>query len=376
MSFVEWFLTFVYKIKTFPLIIQITIVLTLLFLIVTICTLITIYIIRRKYNREQRKLQENAPKIRELFEDVLFNDKNYTAEEIFNRFEEIVGEVNEETLDFGLDVLVEIKNDGEEESNKYDEIIDALGLIEHLEEKFGSRSNSKIIDAFQQAFVLELSKFDAQILRYAYSRNKKLRNEARNSYLALSANDPYRFFNEIEGTLTKWDEIELMQYLELQNERGNLEGLGKWINYSKNNSLVIFLVKMVGHFKQRGIDDILIEKLEDQDAQVRAVSITTIGELNLNQTEQTLIERYYTEPEICQVAIIKTIEKFNTGKALDFLKQAFEESNNTDTKKIIAEAILNYSYEGRMAFQNLKNPLNGFDLTILQHVETPLIKYK
>tara|TARA_Y100000034_G_scaffold125539_1_gene175333 strand:- start:159024 stop:160154 length:1131 start_codon:yes stop_codon:yes gene_type:complete len=376
MSFVEWFLTFVYKIKTFPLIIQITIVLTLLFLIVTICTLITIYIIRRKYNREQRKLQENAPKIRELFEDVLFTDKNYSAEEIFNRFEEIVGEVNEETLDFGLDVLVEIKNDGEEESDKYDQIIDALGLIEHLEEKFGSRSNSKIIDAFQQAFVLELSKFDAQILQYAYSRNKKLRNEARNSYLALSANDPYRFFNEIEGTLTKWDEIELMQYLELQNERGNLEGLGKWINYSKNNSLVIFLVKMVGHFKQRGIDDILIEKLEDEDAQVRAVSIDTIGQLNLNQVEQTLIERYYTEPEICQVAIIRTIEKFNTGKALDFLKQAFEESNNTDTKKIIAEAILNYSYEGRMAFQNLKNTLNGFDLTILQHVETPLIKYK
>ncbi|MAD98036.1 MAG: hypothetical protein CMB99_11985 [Flavobacteriaceae bacterium] len=349
---------------------------TLLFLIVTICTLITIYIIRRKYNREQRKLQENAPKIRELFEDVLFTDKNYSAEEIFNRFEEIVGEVNEETLDFGLDVLVEIKNDGEEESDKYDQIIDALGLIEHLEEKFGSRSNSKIIDAFQQAFVLELSKFDAQILQYAYSRNKKLRNEARNSYLALSANDPYRFFNEIEGTLTKWDEIELMQYLELQNERGNLEGLGKWINYSKNNSLVIFLVKMVGHFKQRGIDDILIEKLEDEDAQVRAVSIDTIGQLNLNQVEQTLIERYYTEPEICQVAIIRTIEKFNTGKALDFLKQAFEESNNTDTKKIIAEAILNYSYEGRMAFQNLKNTLNGFDLTILQHVETPLIKYK
>ena len=376
MSFVEWFLTFVYKIKTFPLIIQITIVLTLLFLIITICTLITIYIIRRNYNRQQRKLQENTPKVRTLFEDVLFNDKNYSAEEIFNRFEDILGEVNEETLDFGLDVLVQIKNESEFESNKYDEIIDALGLIEHLEEKFRSRSNSKIIDAFQQAFVLELSKFDAQILQYAYSRNKKLRNEARNSYLALSANDPYRFFNEIEGTLTKWDEIELMQYLELQNERGNLEGLGKWINYSKNNSLVIFLVKMVGHFKQRGIDDILIEKLDDEDSMVRAVSIDTIGELNLKQTEQTLIERYYTEPEICQVAIIRAIQKFNTGKALSFLQEAFQSSNNTDTKKIIAEAILNYSYEGRVAFQNLKTTMKGFDQTILQHVETPLIKFK
>lgn len=376
MSFVEWFLTFVYRIKTYPLIIQITIVLTLIFLVITICTVIIVYIIRKRYNKQQQKIQENTPKTRMLFEDVLFNDKNYSAEEIFNRFEDILGEINEENLDFGLDVLVQIKNESEYESNNYDEIINALGLIEHLEEKFRSRSNSKVIDAFQQAFVLELSKFDAQILQYAYSRNKKLRNEARNSYLALSATDPYRFFNEIEGTLTKWDEIELLQYLKLQNERGNLEGLGKWINYSKNKSLVIFLVKMVGHFKQKGIDDILIEKLDDEDAMVRSVSIDTIGILNLKQIEPTLIERYYTEPEICQVAIIKTIQKFNTGLSLSFLQQAFDDSNNTDTKKIIAEAILNYSYEGRVAFQNLKTTLKGFDQTILQHVETPLIKFK
>ena len=97
-----------------------------------------------------------------LFEDVLFNDKNYSAEEIFNRFEDILGEINEENLDFGLDVLVQIKNESEYESNNYDEIINALGLIEHLEEKFRSRSNSKVIDAFQQAFVLELSKYDAK----------------------------------------------------------------------------------------------------------------------------------------------------------------------------------------------------------------------
>ena len=167
-----------------------------------------------------------------------------------------------------------------------------------------------------------------------------------------------------------------MQYLELQKERGNLEGLGKWINYSKNQSLVVFLIKMVGFFKQRGINEILIEKLEDDNELVRAEAILTLGELNISETEQELIDRYYTEPEICQVAIVKTIRKFNSGKSLNFLQEIFKETNNTDTKKIIAEAILNYSYEGKIAFQNMKNSLKGFDLTILQHIETPLIKYK
>lgn len=375
MSFVEWLLSFIYKIKTFPLIIQITIVLTIMFIIASLALMITIYTIRRRYNQIQKKLKDTLPEVQKLFEDILFTNKNYSEAEIYKNFEDIVEDVNRESLDIAVSILVDFKND-DRESEKYQLIIDALDIVGHLERKFDSRSNSEKMDAFQEAFVLNLNKFDAKILRYAYSKNKKIRSEARNSYLALSTNDPYRFFDEIEGELTKWDEIELMQYLNLQNERGNLEGLGKWINYSKNNSLVVFLIKMVGHFKQKGIEEILIEKLEDEDAKVRAQAILTLGDLNIKETEQTLIDRYYTEPEICQVAIVKTIRKFNSGKSLLFLQEIFKESNNTDTKKIIAESILNYSYEGKIAYQNLKNSLKGFDLVILQHVETPLIKYK
>lgn len=375
MSFIEWFLSFVYKIKTFPLIIQITIVLTLIFIVVSLALMITIYTIRRRYNRTQRILEDTMPEIKRLFEDILFTDKNYTESEIYKNFEDIVEDVNRESLDIAVDVLVDFKND-QRESENYTLIVSALGIVEHLERKFDSRLNSEKMDAFQEAFVLNLNKFDAKVLRYAYSKNKKIRSEARNSYLALSSNDPYRFFDEFEGDITKWDEIELMQYLKLQNERGNLEGLGKWINYSKNESLVVFLIKMVGHFQQKGIEEILIEKLEDENERIRAEAILTLGELNVRETEQALIDRYYTEPEICQVAIVKTIRKFNSGKSLRFLQEIFNESNNTDTKKIIAESILNYSYEGRIAFQNLKNSIKGFDLTILKHVETPLIKYK
>jgi hypothetical protein len=375
MSFVEWFLSFVYKIKTFPLIIQITVVLTLFFIIATLALVITIYTIRKRYNKLQKKLKDSVPDIIALFEQVLFTDQNFSEEEIFESYEDIVGSVNRESLDIGVDILVQFKGD-DKESEKYVLIISALGIVRHLEEKFDSRSNSEKMDAFQEAFVLDLNRFDSKILQYAYSKNKRIRSEARNSYLSLSSNDPYRFFDDFEGSLTKWDEIELMQYLKQQNLRGNLEGLGKWINYSQNDSLVIFLIKMVGFFKQKGIDEILLEKIDDDNANIRAEAILTLGELDIKETEETLIERYYTEPEVCQVAIVRTVKKLNTGKSLSFLQEVFGETNNIDTKKIIAEAILNYSYEGQIAFQSLKNSLKGFDLLILKHVETPLIKYK
>ncbi|WP_445752769.1 HEAT repeat domain-containing protein [Polaribacter sp.] len=345
------------------------------FIIASIALVITIYTIRKKHNKVQKFLKEKVPEIKKLFEEVLFENEKYDEVELFERFKNIVEDVNRESLDYAVDVLVGFKNENRK-SEHYNHIIKSLGIIEHLEAKFDSRSNSEKMDAFQEAFVLNLNKFDSKVLTHAYSRNSQIRTEARNSYLALSSNDPYRFFDEYDSSLTKWDEIELMQYLKLQSQRGNLEGLGKWINYSKNDSLVIFLIKMVGYFKQKGIDEILLEKLDDDNAKVRAEAILTLGELGIKDTEQTLIDRYYTEPEICQVAIVKTIKKFNTGKSLKFLQEIFSETNNIDTKKIIAEAILNYSYEGKIAFQNLKNSLKGFDLTILKHIETPLIKYK
>ena len=375
MNFVEWFLSLAHKLKTFPLIIQITVVLTLGFIIATFALVITIYTIRKKYNRLQKKLKRSVPEIKSLFEDILFTDKKFSEKDIYDKFKDIVHDINKESLDIAVDVLVEFKNENKE-SERYSFLISALKIVEHLERKFDSRSNSEKMDAFQEAFVLNLNKFDSKILHYAYSKNSKIRSEARNSHLALSSNDPYRFFDEFDGDLTKWDEIELMQYLKLQNTRGNLEGLGKWINYSKNDSLVVFLIKMVGFFKQKGIDEILLEKLDDTNENIRSEAILTLGALDLKDTEQTLIDRYYTEPEICQVAIVRTIKKFNSGKSLRFLQEIFNESNNIDTKKIIAETILNYSYEGKIAFQNLKNSLKDFDLIILKHVETPLIKYK
>ena len=375
MGFVEWFISFVYKIKTFPLIIQITIVLTIVFIIATIALMITIGTIRRRHSKLQKKLKKSVSEVIKLFNEILFTERIYSQQRIFSDFEEIVSEVNRESLDIAVNVLVDFKND-QKESEKYSLIISALGIVEHLERKFDSRSNKQKIDAFQEAYMLDLNKFDSKVLRYAYSKNKQIRKEARNSHLALSSNDPYRFFDEFDRELSKWDEIELMQYLKLQKERGNLEGLGKWINYSKNDSLVVFLIKMVGYFNQRGIDEILLEKVEDENALIRAEAILTLGELQIKDTEQNLIDRYYTEPEICQVAIVKTIKKFNTGKSLRFLEEIFKESNNTETKKVIAESILNYSYEGKIAFQNLKNNLKGFELTILNHIETPLIKFK
>ena len=83
MSFVEWFIFFVYKIKTYPLIIQITIVLTLVFIIATIALMITIGTIRRRHNKLQKKLKNSVSDVVTLFSEILFTERVYSEQNVF-----------------------------------------------------------------------------------------------------------------------------------------------------------------------------------------------------------------------------------------------------------------------------------------------------
>jgi len=59
-----------------------------------------------------------VPNIKILFEDILFTDKNFSENEIFDKFENIIGDANKESLDIAVDVLIEFKND-DKKSERY-----------------------------------------------------------------------------------------------------------------------------------------------------------------------------------------------------------------------------------------------------------------
>jgi hypothetical protein len=95
------------------------------FIIATFALVITIYTIRKKYNRLQKKLKRSVPEIKSLFENVLFTHKKFSEKDIYDKFKDIVLDVNKESLDIAIDILVEFKNENKE-SKRYSFLISAL----------------------------------------------------------------------------------------------------------------------------------------------------------------------------------------------------------------------------------------------------------
>ncbi|MDO6739376.1 HEAT repeat domain-containing protein [Wenyingzhuangia sp. 2_MG-2023] len=365
-------------------------------------------LLRRVYAIREKLQNKVAPKIHELFEKILFEDYLDTEDEIRKEFEKTVNKNNRRRrkgfgkkkqvsnsyeMDLAIDTLIRIRNNSHEESTRYPMIFNALQIEKYLGSKFSFTSSGTKKKAISYFSELGMANSDSTILTYTYSNNEEVQTEARLSYLNLSKNDPYRFFDELKGDMTKWSQVKLMNLLIEQSNTVGLPNFGKWIGYSTNDSLVIFLLKAAAYFNQKKAIEIIRSKVKDVNHELRAEAILALGKLGDVEYEEVLTRIYFNEPDICQEAIIRCVGFLATGKSLEFLKLAFQDSKDLDAQKNIALVMYDYGPEGKAMFAELKSEMekqleeakNDDELVdvelfyrdlLFKHAENDLILYK
>ncbi|MBW2962864.1 hypothetical protein [Mesonia aestuariivivens] len=375
MNILDQLIELYYEIKTFAPIIQ-AVIACIIFSVSLIITMFTyLFIMRISHQKEVKQKKQIRPKITRLFEEILFQNKIYETDEIYEKYIAIVGKLNPKKIKLAIDILLQVKFNSSKKSDRYINIVNALDIENYLEKKLNFSRGATKMKTLQMLQQLDLRSLDTKVLPYTYSKNEELKREARFSHLHLSDNDPYRFLDEISGDLTYWDEINLLKFLKIHNEKNQLSNLGKWINYSENTSLTIFLIKAAGLFEQQDTKEVLFTKINSINHKVRTQAYDSLGKLKASEYESTFIEKFFTEREECQLAIIKSIGILNTGNATNFLKKAYESAKSVTLKKEIA--LVSYTYKSNYnLFEELKSAQNGFDKTIFQHIETQLIKFK
>lgn len=258
-----------------------------------------------------------------------------------------------------------------QQSPNYRTLISALGIDSHLENKLLFSSISSKLKVFHQLSRFKVLIADSKILPYTFSKNRFIRKAARNSYIGVSNNNPFKFFDQEDNQINNWDQIILMEQLELHH-KNNLPNFSNWLKYSKNNSQTIFLVKAASYFRQYGSVNILIDLLENENHDIRLEAIKALGNMQIQKVEGKLIELYTTQPNKCKDAIVEAIFQINSKTATAFLKEAFEHSSQYESKKLIAEALYFYEEPEHLVFNDMLSNSEGFNKTILEHVKNPL----
>jgi hypothetical protein len=358
---------------SFPFVIRVAIFFIVLSAVTTTILIINTFIVRKIKARNEKIVKEFRPKIFSFLRNVLLSKEEYTPLEVRSLFIENFGSLSKKLYLSIIPTLEDVIMQEHEYvgSANYNSIIRGLKIDSYLEKRLDFSSTRVRLRVFHSLSRLELTISDSKILPHTYADDESLRKESRASYVGVSNNDPFKFF-EVDNNINDWDQINLMQQFE-QHHKDNLPNFSKWIKYSKNPAQVKFFVKLAAYFNQRTAIAPLTDLLETPNHSVRMEVILALGKMLVKEVEGRFIKMYFTQPLACQNAIIEAISYINSGKALGFLKMAYELANNSDSKKLIAEVIYLYGKQGRALFDSLFKTENGFDLQILKHVENPLI---
>lgn len=360
----------------YPLVIQVAVFFIVVNSILGIIIYANFAVVRRKKYFRELQIKKNQSQIKTFFLEILNNDHELTELEILEQFQDKVGQPTKRGFRSVVGALEDIitQDRSYRKAVNFNKIINSFKIIDDLESRLDFSDKMTRLRIFQALSHLELTISDSKILPHTYSKDFSMRQESRSSYMGVSKNDPFKFFESAASSkLNDWDQIVLMQQFSLHH-KNSLPDFSKWMKYSKEPTQIIFFSKMVAHFDQKNSAPTLEALLDHEDHNVRKEAVLALGRMKYAQVEPKLLEIYHYQPTICQDAIVETILYLQTGKAIDFLKHAYESVTNFKSKMLLAEVLLLYGNKGRNYFEQKLKEEEGFNKLILLHVQNPLIK--
>jgi hypothetical protein len=250
-----------------------------------------------------------------------------------------------------------------------------MGLDKDSFAKMKSVRWEKKIKAVVELTQMDITISDVTILPLTNSTNASLRAAARNAYIQLSKNEPFKFFDIATEPLLPWDQLEMFKIITTTKDIA-IPNFSRWVSYSSNKSVVSFCLKLIAHYDQQSAVPAVMELLNNKDHYFRADAINCLGKLSAEAAEEKMVKIYNHQPLNCQLEILKAMGNIASGKHLEFLKSEFLFSSNFDIRMNAARAIIKHNTQNsRLLVEELMEMTYEENQLIIKHCLNPLIKY-
>lgn len=362
-----------------PLIIQIALVFSVLSVLFIVLIQWRIFFTRYKGSLRQKRLDRLIPKIDGLISDTVLhgNPSNEGS---------ITEAVTVDTEAFHIPLFKSKKNKqillerlvsyrksfGGSIGNMLRTVYLDMGLEKMSFQKMKSVHWNTQIRGIRELTDMDISISDVNILPLTNSKRHELRAEARNAYIKLSKNEPFKFFDITAEPLLMWDQIELFKTI-TTTENIAIPNFARWVTYSSNKSIISFCMKLIVYYNQIEAASAVVKLLDNKDHILRAEAINCLGKLKYDDVEDRLIHIYSTQPLNCQLEILKALGRLETGKSQPFLRHEFLYSSDFDIRKNAARSLVRTA--SSKTIQELMEASTPENQLIIKHSMNPLIKY-
>lgn len=213
-----------------------------------------------------------------------------------------------------------------------------LGLKNESLHKLKSRKWYIKARAIYELYSMQQMDALIKIYKQTNSENAIVRMEAQTGVINMTGFEGLRFLDIVTYPITQWQQIELLDQLKLYEENGELAMyIPKWLT-SKNDTVILFALKLADVYQQFFVHDAVVKCLEHNNASVRLQTIKTLVRVANETTPQILVNCYPNEKFTNQLAILDALTKIATSEQAWFLIALLDDES--DVVKLKAGRIL------------------------------------
>ena len=334
-------------------------IITILFSIVTMITLLIIILQnRRKIEREEELHQYLMELYQSLIVDYLYGSA--TSDE----FRSIASDnySRQVLIDQMIDVSVNLKG---EESKKLFSLYKHLGLDKDSLARAHDYRWHKKIKGFRELAYMNIKDANDTIYKALNSSNEILRMEAQIALVRLNDENHFEFLSHLKRPFSLWEQITLHDLIIQHNTP--VPEFKNWLS-SANDSVVIFALRMIREFNQTDAEEGIKDSLLHNSPEVRLLAVQVAGDLRLSSTLERMKHMYKNQDYKICLEIVKSMGKMPDTSMLGFLKLVLDKEDDVQLQIEATKSIEKMGEEGIKALVKImKSEYKNYNI-IVRHV--------
>lgn len=324
--------------------------------------LIFILFHRNKLQKLDKLKQELKEKYQTKLMDYLFDTEN--SREIVERINSVARDSFKRIIlaEEMKDLMVNLSGDA---ADKLRGLFYEINLDIDSEMKvFSSKWHIKV-KGFRELAFMNIKRVNKEIIKCLQHRNPIVRMEAQLALVRLNDEDRFSFLDHIERPFTLWEQVNVHEMIVAHNLQ--IPDFSRWLN-SPNRTVILFALRMIKVFEQRESGDKIIMLLENEDAEIRNMSIYVLGRLKIKEALPHFKHIYKNETYENCLVIIQAIRNMTDESVLSFLKLVLDKEDDVQLQIEATKAIFEIGDIGEKALEKLmESDYKNYQI-IIKHV--------
>jgi len=169
------------------------------------------------------------------------------------------------------------------------------------------------------------------------------------AWIQLNPDDPLSFYDDPNVKLTQWGQLNLLLALK---KGGRIPDFGRWLT-SVGKSVSLFALRMAGNYKQFENVELVTQRLNDEDPEIRCEAICALGKMAIPSKASALQQLFPNEALDNKTEILRSLIMMSEISNATFFEETLLNETDVNIRILSAKGLVSLGNAGTSRLNTL-----------------------